>query len=80
MNERFVEIPFHTLEKETLKTLIHEFINRDGTFYGEIELPMDLKVDRVLEQLKNGTAVFTWDLDLESSNIVLQENIEGKRK
>jgi len=72
MKENFIEIPFQKLDSEILKALIEDFIERDGTFYGEVELPMDQKRNRIIEQLKDKTAVITWNLDLESANIVLK--------
>ena len=76
MAGRFVEVPHEQIELSALRRLIEEFIERDGTFYGEVELSMDEKVDMVIEQLKSGEAVITWDLYLESSNIVLKRDLK----
>jgi len=75
MPQRFIEVPYEKIDPEALKKLIEEFIERDGTFYGESELPMDQRVDMVIRQLKEGKAVITWDLKTETSNIVIREDL-----
>ena len=76
MKDRFVEVPYEQVEPETLKGLIEEFITRDGTFYGKKEMSMDQKIGMVIEQLKSGEAVITWDRYVQSSNIALRKDIE----
>ncbi|MBU2510227.1 YheU family protein [bacterium] len=73
MPQRFIEVPYEKIDPEALRKLIEEFIEREGTFYGVSELPMDQKVDIVLRQLEEGKAVITWDLKTETSNIILKE-------
>ena len=71
-----VEIPFQELNPGTLKKLIEEFIMRDGTDYGEVEMDLDQKISLVVNQLKNGDAALMWDTNLQSSNIVLKKDID----
>ncbi len=73
-----VEIPHEQIESETLRRLIVEYIARDGTFYGEIEMTLDRKVDMIMEQMESGKAVVTWDLESQTSNIVLKDEMEKK--
>jgi uncharacterized protein len=75
MKERYLEVPFEKIDPDALRSLIEEFIERDGTFYGKVELSMGKKVGMVLEQLKNGKVAIVWDLELESGNIRLKEDI-----
>jgi uncharacterized protein len=69
-----VEIQYDQLESSTLKMLIEEFIMREGTDYGAVEMDLDQKISMVINQLKNGEAALMWDINLQSSNIVLKNN------
>jgi uncharacterized protein len=69
-----VEVPYKELDPDTLRKLIEEFIMREGTDYGKIEMDPDQKISMVVNQLKNGDAVLMWDTNLQSSNIVLKKD------
>ena len=56
------KIPYNQLSPEALHCVIEEFVTRDGTDYGEIEVPMETKVSQVLGQLKSGKAVIVFEL------------------
>lgn len=68
-----VEIPFKELDTGTLKKLIEEFVIREGTDYGEVEMDLDQKISMVVNQLNTGDAALIWDTNLQSSNIVLKK-------
>ncbi len=72
MND-LVIIPYNQLSSDSLQGLVEEFITREGTDYGEAESPLQHKMDQVLNQLKIGKAVITYDADTQTSNIVLKE-------
>ncbi|MCP4352862.1 MAG: YheU family protein [Desulfobacterales bacterium] len=72
MND-LVIIPYNQLSSDSLHGLIEEFITREGTDYGETESPLQHKMDQILNQLKNGKAVITYDADTQTSNIILKE-------
>ena len=78
MKDRYVAIPYEQMDTETLRALVEEFITRDGTFYGKKEMSMDQKIDMVIEQLKSGEAVITWDRYVQSSNIALSRDVSRK--
>ena len=44
-------IPHQQLDPDTLHALLEEIVTRDGTDYGEQEIPTEQKVQQVLEQL-----------------------------
>ncbi len=67
-------IPWQQLEEATLQNLIIEFVSRDGTDNGD-DTPVAMKVSRVVQQLKDGTAVVVWDEITETANIVPAGNI-----
>ncbi|MBU2645355.1 YheU family protein [bacterium] len=75
MKHRRIEVPYDQIEPETLRALIEEYTTRDGTFYGNKEMPMDQKIDMVIRQLETGEATITWDLSLQSGGIVLKKDV-----
>ncbi|MCP4756682.1 MAG: YheU family protein [Proteobacteria bacterium] len=72
-----VEVPYNRIDPAALRALIEEYISRDGTFYGRIELSMDQKVDMVLKQLRSGDAIITWDLDSQTGSVVLKDDLKN---
>jgi uncharacterized protein len=65
------KIPINELSPEALKGVIEEFISRDGTDYGEIEVPRETKFRQVKYKLENGLAVLIFDDETETTNIFL---------
>jgi len=59
-----LKIPYDQLNPEALHGVIEEFVTRDGTDYGEIEVSLETKIAQVLTQLKSGKAVFFLIRDL----------------
>ncbi|MCG8316192.1 MAG: YheU family protein [Pseudomonadales bacterium] len=70
MSDNLIEVPWQELEESTLNNLIEEFVTRDGTDYGELELSMDQKVKQVVAGIKNKRYVIVFDVELEQCNIV----------
>lgn len=46
-------IPYQQLDEITLNNLIEQYILREGTDYGEIELSLQEKAQQILLQIKN---------------------------
>ncbi|MDC0357187.1 YheU family protein [Oligoflexia bacterium] len=67
-----MEIPYHELKPETLRSVIEEFVLREGTDYGRSEYSLDQKVDHVRGQLERGQVVVVYDTELETCNIVVK--------
>jgi uncharacterized protein len=63
-------IPFKELSPEALRGVIEEFVTRDGTDYGEREIPLDTKVRQVMNQLHAGKVVITYDQKTDTCNII----------
>jgi uncharacterized protein YheU (UPF0270 family) len=59
-------IPHHMLSPEALHRVIEAFITREGTDYGEHDIPLVTKVLQVCKQLDEGTAVIVYDQETES--------------
>ena len=62
-------IPHHMLSPEALHRVIEAFVTREGTDYGEHDIPLATKVLQVRQQLDAGTAVLVYDEDTESCTI-----------
>lgn len=65
-----LKIPYNQLSPEALHGVIEEFVTRDGTDYGEIEVSLESKISQVLNQLKSGKAVIVFDPESETCNIL----------
>lgn len=67
-------IPVDRLSPKALQGVIEEFISRDGTDYGEIEVPQERKFSQVKYRLDNGLAVLVFDDETETTNIIPADN------
>ncbi len=72
-------IPHRELSPEALRGLLEEFVSRDGTDYGPVEVPLEIKVAQVHAQLDSGKAVILYE-DLEKSfTIVFKDQLAENR-
>ena len=62
-------IPHRELSAEALQGLIEEFVTRDGTDYGEIDVGLAAKVAQVKHQLDAWLAVIVFDPQNDSVSI-----------
>lgn len=65
-----VIVPYDQISSDALQNLIEEFVTRDGTDYGEKEVPLETRVDQVMAKLKTGKAVIVFDLETETTTIL----------
>jgi uncharacterized protein YheU (UPF0270 family) len=65
-----VKIPYDQLSQEALIGLIEEFVTRNGTDYGESEIPLETKISQVLMQLKSKDAFIVFDHHSETATIL----------
>lgn len=63
-------IPYDQLNTDTLTALLEEFVSRDGTDYGDEEIPLDRKVAQVKAKLVSGEAVILFSESTGQCNIV----------
>jgi len=70
-----VIIPLARLSKEALTGVIEEFVTRDGTDYGIVEIDLEQKIRSVLRQLEKGEALIVYDETTMTTNIVLKDEI-----
>jgi len=69
-----VKIPYDQLSPEALQGVVEEFVTRDGTDYGEVEVPLGTKIAQVLAQLKSGKAVIVFDQETESCTVLSSDD------
>ncbi|EGR1755294.1 YheU family protein [Vibrio parahaemolyticus] len=65
-------IPWQDIAPETLENLIREFVLREGTDYGAVEISLQNKIDQVKTQLEKGEAVIVFS--------ELHETVDIQRK
>lgn len=68
------KIPVNELSSRALRGVIEEFISREGTDYGETEIPMETKFRYAKQKLENGSAVLIFDDVTETTNIFLADD------
>ncbi len=64
-----MEIPHATLPPDVLTAVIEEFVTREGTEYGPVDVPLAEKVAAVRRQLRRGEAVIVFDPETETTSI-----------
>ena len=67
-----VVIPHRMLDTDVLRSVIESFVLREGTDYGEREIPLDEKVAGIHAQLERGIAEIVFDPELETVSIRLR--------
>ena len=66
-------VPWQDISAETLENLIREFVLREGTDYGDMEISLQDKVDQVKAQLASGEAVIVYSELHETVDIQLRQ-------
>lgn len=69
-------IPIDELSADTLYNLVESFVLREGTEYGEQDVPVDKKVQQVIMQLQSNEAVILYSELHESVNIISQQEFK----
>ncbi len=64
-------VPWQDIAPETLENLISEFVLREGTDYGEVEVSLAHKIDQIKALLRSGEAVIVYSELHESVDIKL---------
>ncbi|EGR2733744.1 YheU family protein [Vibrio parahaemolyticus] len=65
-------ISWQDIAPETLENLIREFVLREGTDYGAVEISLQNKIDQVKTQLEKGEAVIVFSELHETVDIQLK--------
>jgi uncharacterized protein len=67
-----VVVPYTELAADLLHAVVESFVLREGTDYGEREVPLEDKVAEVIAQLKRGEARIVFDPGSGSVGIVVR--------
>ncbi|MEH6451974.1 MAG: YheU family protein [Psychromonas sp.] len=73
-------IPYQDLDLDTLHNLIEYFILREGTDYGEHEVSLEEKTEKVLQQLKQGSVVILYSELSESVTLMHKDQVEKQQQ
>ena len=68
-------IPYQQLSADALRGVLEEFINREGTDYGEVELEAEQKFNQLRLLLKSGRAVVVFDEASETTGLVMKQDL-----
>ena len=72
-------IPYQDLDSDTLHNLIEYFILREGTDYGDKEISLPEKSQKVLEQLKHGSVVILYSELSESVTLIHKDQLSQQQ-
>lgn len=70
-----VLVPWDKLSPAVLSNVIEEFVTREGTEYGETDVPLATKVAQVRRQLDKGDIVVLFDGKSETVNLVPKREV-----
>jgi hypothetical protein len=68
-----VLVPINALAPATLASLVEEFVSRDGTDYGDIEVPLESRVKAVHQALERGDVALVFDIESEQHDIIAKD-------
>lgn len=72
----FVVVPLQRLQPDVLQALLEEYASRDGTDYGEREIPLAEKVDQLRQQLQSEQLLLLYDADSEQWDLLPRAQAE----
>jgi uncharacterized protein len=67
------EVPMNALSAEAIEGVVDSFVMRDGTDYGEREVPHGEKRQQVITQLLNRQVAIMFDPETGTCNLVPRE-------
>ena len=69
-------IPLDQVSQETLLAIIEDFILREGTEYGAVDISKEAKIAQVKQQLEQGSAVLVYSELYETVNILPSDQFQ----
>lgn len=73
-----IEIPWADIAPDTLDALIEEFVTREGTEYGAVDVSLARKVEQVREQMRRGDVCIVFDELSESVNLITRRDLRER--
>ena len=68
-------VPWDQLSPDALRGVIEEFVTREGTEYGDQDVPLETKVAAVKRQLESGEVLVVFDAATNSANLVTRQQL-----
>lgn len=65
-----VIVPWQRLSPAALRGVLEEFVTREGTEYGEHDVPLERKIEQVQRQLERSEVLLVFDAASETVNLV----------
>ena len=75
-----IEIPPNKLPDKLLVAIIEEFINREGTDYGDREVSLNVKIENAKTKIHQGEIILTFDSETESCNLLTKNEFMKSTK
>ena len=72
-------VPWHALSVDALQGIVEEFVTREGTEYGAMDVPLATKVDDVRSQIERGEVLIFFDEASSSCHLVPRADVERPR-
>jgi uncharacterized protein YheU (UPF0270 family) len=72
-----IVVPYTELSPEALTGVIESFVLREGTDYGERDVPFETKIQQVRRQLERREAEIVFDPNTDSVGIVVRKPTAG---
>jgi uncharacterized protein YheU (UPF0270 family) len=73
---QFIQVPVERLSSDVLAALLEEFASRDGTDYGDYDLTLAAKVNKLRGQLGAGSLCLLYDADSEQWDLVSHDKAQ----
>lgn len=73
-----LEIPLENLSEEALTGIIDNFVQREGTDYGVVEISYDTKILQIRKQIEKGQVKIVFDPNTET--VTLMTLLEWKKQ
>lgn len=71
----YTSIPYAQLSQDALTGVIEEFVNREGTDYGQFEHSFADKCEQLLDSIKAGRALIVFDHDSQSVSVMHKDQL-----
>ncbi len=69
-------IPWQQLNTDTLQRLIESYVLREGTDYGDEEVPLAMKTQAVLQQIQQGQVLILYSELHESVDLLTRQQYQ----
>jgi len=69
-----IAIPASRLSDELLEAIIESYVFREGTDYGDREIPLEQKIHQVRRQIDSGQVIIVFDEDSQSCNLLPKQD------